>query len=464
LIVASSKISEDDCRRILSLFEMTQRAFQDGADEHIKNEGANAVNVLIRLLAKYGLNLGDIPDIQRQHSQSEAAKAAKIASTATAAETDQSNVLELTRHVLQGYADMQSHEYVAVVLWYLYTHVFDRFQISPRLALLSPVRSCGKSKALKLAERLTANPERHDGITAPTLYRLIEQGAPTLLLDEGDNAGLKIDRVMRQVVNSGYLQGGVISRTIKNEVKKFSTFAPLAIGAIGTLPLPLLRRSFVISMHRSSRTDLKTFEAFGDPEEIKRQEALRRLIVAWAQTAQFDRDPKLPKALRGWTADNWRVLVSVADSFQNTYWSEAARDAAVTFADGYFDEDACVSLLYDIRAVFRTLETERIKSLVLTEKLNELEDGAGIWNAYRGENDDLAPHPITPGEVAALLRKFDRNLRPKPLFEQLGSHKTRGKAGRGYYAHQFERWWAIYCPEDTNETTDNVRQLHQKKE
>ena len=43
------------------------------------------------------------------------------------------------------------------------------------------------------------------------------------------------------------------------------------------------------------------------------------------------------------------------------------------------------------------------------EKLNEMEDGRGIWNAWCGENDDQLPHAITKARSRALLRRFDRN-------------------------------------------------------
>jgi hypothetical protein len=183
--------------------------------------------------------------------------------------------------------------------------------------------------------------------------------------------------------------------------------------------------------------------------EIARFNGLHRLIVSWAQSVtQFDHSPALPKILRGRVADNWRILISIADSFGSTYWSDAARAAAIAFADGFFDENAAICLLYDIRTIFRRLDIDRIKSSVLIEKLRELDDGMGIWDAWRGENDDRAPHPITAGEVAAMLRRFDRNLRPQPMFN-LGSRTERGTAGRGYYRSQFESWWARYCKADT---------------
>jgi hypothetical protein len=460
----AAKISDDDLRRIVSLFEMVQRASREDADEPVRNEGANATGVLLRLLAKYGLDLADIPDIARQHEQATAAKAATKAAT-PASDPKAPNALELTHHVLREYVDMAPHEYIGTALWFHHAHVFEHFPISPRLAMTSPVRNCGKSLVLHLAERLTPNAERHDSITAATLFRLIDQSARTFLLDEGDNLGLKIERNLRSVLNSGYQKGGVIGRTIRGEPKNFSTYAPAAIAAIGTLPLPLMRRSVVIRMHRTSRTDLKTYQTIATSGEARRLEAVRRHMIAWSQTAQFNFNPRLPKILRGGTADIWRVLISVADSFQSTYWSKAARDAAVAFADGFYDEDAPVALLFDIRTIFRRLGVDRIKSVLLTQELHELEDGSGVWTAWRGESDDAMPHAITQGEIAALLRRFDPNLRSKPLFE-LGSRESRGKAGRGFYKHQFERWWRDYCPEkdDENADSDNVRQLHTKSE
>ena len=451
----AKKISEDVCRRIVSLFEMTQRAAQEGVDEHTKNEGINATAALLRLLAKHGLGLVDLPDIQRQHAEYEAAK--KGTASAATPSNNQPNVPELIQHVLWEYVDLEPHEYIGAVLWILHTHVFNHFQVTPRLALLSPVRGCGKTNFLKVIERLTPNPERYDNITAATLFRLIDGGSPTLLLDEGDNLGLRIDRNLRNVLNGGYERGGKIGRSPGGVERDYSTFAPLAIAAIGMLPLPLMSRSIHFPMHRSRRDDLKTKEMLDTPAEKNRLEALRRLIVAWAQSVTaFNKQPQLPGLLRGRMADNWRVLVSVADSFGNSYWSKAAREAAVVFAAGYHDEDAPVALLTDIRIIFIRLRVDRIKSLDLAHELHQLEDGMGVWSAWCGEHDDQAPHPISQGEIAILLRRFSRTeLRPKPLYDR-GSRTSRGSAGRGYYHKQFEPWWERYCDKQSDA---EIRQL-----
>ena len=146
---------------------------------------------------------------------------------------------------------------------------------------LSPVRGCGKTKLLILLGKLVANPERHGHISASSLYRPIERGAPTLLLDEGDNPGLRIDRVLRSVLNYGHVRGGVITRTIQGEPNAFDVRSG-GNRRIGTLPLPLMHRSVVIEMHRSKQSDLKTIGMVNSPEEIARLDGLRRLIVDWA--------------------------------------------------------------------------------------------------------------------------------------------------------------------------------------
>jgi hypothetical protein len=130
----ASGISDEDLKRIVALFEMSERASREDADAHVKNEAANAVPVLLRLLGKHGLSLGDVPELQRRYEQNEAAKGAKAGAAKGA---DQPNVVELIQHMLKGFIDAQPHEYTGIALWILHTHVVSRFQISPRLAALS---------------------------------------------------------------------------------------------------------------------------------------------------------------------------------------------------------------------------------------------------------------------------------------------------------------------------------------
>ena len=80
---------------------------------------------------------------------------------------------ELIVYLLQQYVDLAEHEYVAVALWILHAHVYDKFKCSPRLALTSPVHGCGKTTLLEFIERLLSRPKRTDSITPAAIYRLV---------------------------------------------------------------------------------------------------------------------------------------------------------------------------------------------------------------------------------------------------------------------------------------------------
>jgi hypothetical protein len=54
--------------------------------------------------------------------------------------------------------------------------VFDKFEVTPRLALLSPVRGCGKTTVLRLIEFLTPEVHRTDNVTAASIYHQLEAG------------------------------------------------------------------------------------------------------------------------------------------------------------------------------------------------------------------------------------------------------------------------------------------------
>jgi hypothetical protein len=127
--------------------------------------------------------------------------------------------LELVLYVLEQYVDMKPHEYIGWALWILHTHVYVRFMVTPRLAVTSPVRGCGKTIALAVTEVLSARGQRTDGITAAAIYRLIDRGHSTLLIDEDDNLGLATNGPLRAVLNSGHRKGGTITRVIKETPK-----------------------------------------------------------------------------------------------------------------------------------------------------------------------------------------------------------------------------------------------------
>src|SRR5262249_40309869 len=138
------------------------------------NEATRFRERLVNLLAKHALSWNDIPDCIAAADEDDRIRSARRAmaaqSSAPAAGGPEVNVLELVLHLVERYIAITREERLAVALWILHTYVFDRFDITPRLALLSPVRGCGKTVLLILIELLAQDPDRADNVTAASIY------------------------------------------------------------------------------------------------------------------------------------------------------------------------------------------------------------------------------------------------------------------------------------------------------
>jgi hypothetical protein len=95
----------------------------------------------------------------------------------------------------------------ATALWIVHTHAIDAADISPRLAVTSPDKRCGKTTLLNLLTALVAGPVKTANMTVATLFRVIEAMHPTLLIDEADTFLIGADE-MKGIINTGIAERG----------------------------------------------------------------------------------------------------------------------------------------------------------------------------------------------------------------------------------------------------------------
>ena len=346
---------------------------------------------------------------------------------------------------------LTEHQFIAVSLWIAHTFVFSRFAVTPRLVFESPVRGCGKTTALNIVKALAFKTTKTDHITAAVTFRLVDRDRPTLLVDEADNQDLPTNAVLRAVINSGHHCEGKIMRYLGGEIVEFATFAPLAFATISKLPLPILHRSVVIHMQRSA-VELTRFDPKTVLDQAQDCNIVYRETLSWARQCEPNLNPPMPEGLRNRPADNWRVLLAVADACSPA-WGELARAAAVALSKDQ-DEDLAVLLLSDIRVVFdRHPTADRLASAVIVAELNELSDG--LWNEWRGQRGDQTPRRLSAGEMARVLANF--HIRPKTIWPP--RRGTRDRSAKGYFKGQFAEAWASYC-DGTPSQPSNVRHLN----
>jgi hypothetical protein len=332
-----------------------------------------------------------------------------------------------------------------------HTFVYQRFAVTPRLMVTSPVRGCGKTTLLDLLEAMCVRPLKSDSITAASIYHAVDREHPTLLIDEADNLGLAFNGALRAVLNSGHRRGGKVTRYHGGQARSLSTFSPVAVAAIGTLPLPVMHRSIVIHMaRRDGRRQLTRLDT-DDADTKADLNIAYRMMLRWARDAELTSDPPMPAPLRDRQADNWRPLIAIGDAF-GADWAMRAREAAVLCAGEHQDEDAAVVLLRDIRDIFDARGVDRLPSKTMVDHLNGADDAP--WSEWRGIHGNQQPRKLSPGELANLLEPFQ--IRPRTIRIFSAGKPTL----KGYYRAQFEAAWQSYCNDDvTPSQPKNIRHL-----
>jgi hypothetical protein len=361
------------------------------------------------------------------------------------------NPLDLLTAIIPDFWDVSSDEMIMYCCWMGACYFYKQFTKFPRLAILSPVRGCGKTTGLNLLKALCPNPHKTDNITPAGIYHLIKQARDTtLLMDEMDNADLPRAGPLRSVLNSGHEDGGTVDRVVPGEgTYSYSTYCPLALAAIGSLPLPLLDRSWTIHLVRTQQELPLQLHRKEDRDQL---EFVRQKILDWSQGRQLDTDPPLPWKATSRRTDNARPLIAFADACSDE-WGRIVRDALVRLSQRYRDEDLLVILLHDIRTVFDTRNIDRITSVDLVEALVAMEDQP--WPEYRGPRDDQQPKKLTPASMAVLLAKLMPPIGPiRPRAIRISSKGSNNPTG--YRREWFEKAWEAFCQEPHTRTRSNV--------
>jgi putative DNA primase/helicase len=318
-----------------------------------------------------------------------------------------------------------------MALWVLHAWTLDASTISPFLFFTSPMMRCGKSTALMLLKRSAPRPALASNISPASIFRYIERCHPSLIIDEADGF-VTGNEELRCILNSGHARD--TAHVIRcdgeqNEPRKFSTWAPKAVAAIGKLAATLVDRSIVISMRRRKSSEQVAKLRARDTEAF---ETLRRKAARWS-TDNLERlreaRPQIPDTLDDRQSDNWEPLLAIAD-LAGGDWPTKARTAALRLsADAEIDaETAKAMLLSDIRDIFAASTLDAITSKHLVAAL--LEDEIKPWVAY-----GKSQRPITERQVSSLLREF--KVYPRTI--RMGETTAKGYL-RSSFAEAFEAY------------------------
>jgi hypothetical protein len=327
----------------------------------------------------------------------------------------------------------------AVCLWVAASHAQPAWEHAPRLAVVSPLKRCGKSRLLDVVAETCHAPLITVNATIAAVVRSIGEDPPTLLVDEADTLwGTKrqadSNEDLRGLLNAGHQRNRPMLRwdVTTRSREELDTFAMALLAAIGELPDTIMDRAVVIRMRR--RAPGEHVDPYRTRRDAPPLNALRERLRAWAREHLRElhhATPEMP--LEDRAADTWEPLIAIGDHAQGD-WPTRARDAAVTMtrAEAQHEEDtsASVRLLADLRAVFDTAGADGLYTTTILDALHKLEDAP--WPDWYG-------HPLTTRDLAKLLRPYD--VRAKNVRE----HGT-GEPRKGYTRADLHEPWARYVP------------------
>lgn len=337
------------------------------------------------------------------------------------------------------YVYLSGNSVDAITLWAIHAHAFRAFLHSPRLNPYSPEKGCGKTTLLDVLQALTPKALRTENVTTAVLFRLIDAQAPTLLIDEYDTF-LKDNEELRGALNAGHRRGGRHLRCEgdDNQIKAFSTFAPVALAGIRELPGTLSDRSIKIRMQRAKPNEIK--ERF-DSRSAASLGDLKRKAARWAQDhlSQLEQaDPDMGN-LYNRVADNWRPLFAIA-ALIGGGWPERVQQAAAELNQDTDAQGTAVLLLEDMKELFS--ERDKLTSADICDHLAGLKERPWPeWNHGK---------PINPQQISKLLRPFGI----KPAVIRVGSKTPRGYE-RQQFVEAFDRYLLPATPQQDWKNKDS---------
>lgn len=340
---------------------------------------------------------------------------------------------------------------LVLALWSLATHLHERFDAFPYLAITSPTKRCGKTRVLELLAMVCMDPLQTVSISTAALYRLLRVKSRTLLIDEAEYLARKNDdraSSLREILNAGYRKGQVVMRCKKTtkekkskgrgqkerqeiyETESFGTFCPKVLVLIGRLHDTLADRCIENRMERRAGVHVERFRFAHVSAEVA---PLRGAAEEWSKNRGAEVEEYYQNNdvtfLRDREAELWLPLFSVCAIAAPDRIGELEATARRLAAAKSGDEpgDYGILMLTDLWEAFSNTQADRLTTSELLETINSNEEHPwATWNNGRGVNSHT---------LSRLLRPF--GIHPQNI-------RLEDRVVKGYLRQSFQECWERY--------------------
>ena len=352
---------------------------------------------------------------------------------------DDAGLLHEIADFVRTYVSLSAALADTVTLWTVMTWLHDALELSTFLNITSATKRCGKSLLLDVIGSLVYRLLPTNNVTTAALFRIIEQRAPTLLLDEADRMFAKPDipDLLATLNGSQRRESAYVLRCVgdDHEVRQFRTWCPKALVGIGDLPDTVMDRSVIIRLER--RPPGANLPHWRDRDRAAVTTLQRRLarwvddhtdaILTTRQAVTF------PAGLHDRARDGWEALLAIGEVAGGDWagtTGRAHRACAHVHANTADDGGAPEMLLADLWTIFQDAgDPEVLSTKQMLEALHALEDRP--WNEWRHGK------PISSRGLSNLLRLF--KVTPETVRFPVG-------VAKGYRRDALQPAWVAYLP------------------
>ena len=332
--------------------------------------------------------------------------------------------------LIKKHCVLTPNEVDAIALWIIASYLINSFRVFPKLTLLSPEKRCGKSTTMEVIQSVAKDGVQLSSISSAAIYRVTQQGQPTLLIDEADTFVKDGSPGLIGIINSSHSKkGSTVIRCVgdNHEAKTFNTWMPMVLASIGALSDTVMDRSIVINLRRKKLKE----QVVRVPVDLEDQQAaVRDALAAWRssnEAAIKNSNVTVPNLGNDRAQDNWFPLYSIAEAIGNG-WLERC-EAAYRALTTQSEPELPTLLLASISSYFSSTGNTRISSSDLVAEL--CKDATSPWQEYYNGRR------ITQNQVARILRNYGISTRSM----RFGESVIRGY-DRTDFIDAFERYIA----------------------
>jgi hypothetical protein len=280
-----------------------------------------------------------------------------------------------------------------IALWILHTWTFDAAYATPYIYVNSAEPQSGKTRVLEVAQLLARNGYSTANLTGASMFRVIEDMAPSLFFDEVDAIFTgSANESLRGVLNSGYKTGGSATRFDGKEVVQFNTFCPKMLVGIDNAAMPDTIRDRCIPINLKRKKSGEEVERF-IPRKIQEDaDTLKANIEKWA-TQNIERiftaaDPKPIDGISDRSFEISEPLLVLARVAGGAAAEKTARAALTKLLAGKKPAVSDgIQTLMAAKELFEQTDSDRIASATLAGHMGYSPKKLGVV---------LAPYGITP--------------------------------------------------------------------